>query len=214
MLWSCSVICVQINCSHNQSVCFDAVSDLAKPFTKPTSLSLTYYLSTILSSLITSKTRLKLLIKFFSHPDACGYLRGLAEEFGDSTNAVRLELIKLEEAGLLRSSRQGQRVVYEVNTFNPFYSELASMVSKFLGFDDLVELVLKKIGLLDAAYVVGDYARGVDSGTIHLILVGSVNEEVLHELVRKVSDKISRKIEVKVLAECDADNLTRTLRLI
>lgn len=198
----------------SSKLCFDSVSDLAKPFTKPTSPSPTYNLSAILSSLITSKTRLKLLIKFFSHPDARGYLRGLAEEFGDSTNAVRLELIKLEEAGLLKSSTQGQRVVYEVDTSNPFYSELASMVSKFLGFDDLVEMVLKKIGHLDAAYVVGDYARGVDSGTIHLILVGFVNEEVLQDLVRKVSEKISRKIEVKVLAEFDAENLTGTLRLI
>lgn len=190
------------------------MSDVAKPFTKPTSLSPTQNLSAILSSLITSKTRLKLLIKFFSHPDARGYLRGLAEEFGDSTNAVRLELIKLEEAGLLKSSTQGKRVVYEVNTSNPFYLELASMVSRFLGFDDLVEMVLNKIGYLDAAYVVGDYARGVDSGTINLVLVGLIDEEILHDLVRKVSEKISRKIEVKVLAEFDSENAIDTLRLI
>jgi hypothetical protein len=120
----------------------------------------------------------------------------------------------LEEAGLLKSSTQGQRVIYEVNTSNPFYSELASMVSKFLGFDDLVGMVLNKIGHLDAAYVVGDYARGADSGTINLVLVGFVNEEVLQDLVRKVSAKISRKIEVRVLAEFVSENSTDTLRLI
>ena len=168
----------------------------------------------ILASLITSKTRLKLLIKFFSHPNARGYLRGLAEEFGDSTNAVRIELIKLEEAGLLKSSIQGQRVVYEVNKMNPFYVELVSMVSKFLGFDDLIEMVLHKIGDLQEAYVVGDYARGIDSGTIHLILVGEVNDFVVRELLVKVSQKIHRKIEVRILSKFDGDNSGDTLRLI
>ena len=170
--------------------------------------------STILASLITSKTRLKLLIKFFSHPNAQGYLRGLAEEFGDSTNAVRIELLKLEEAGLLKSSIQGQRVMYEVNKTNPFYAELVSMVSKFLGFNDLIEMVLEKIGNLQEAYVVGDYARGVDSGTIHIVLVGKVNEEILNNLVQKVSDKINRKIAVMVQLDFYDDNFAHSLRLI
>ena len=170
--------------------------------------------STILASLITSKTRLKLLIKFFSHPNAQGYLRGLAEEFGDSTNAVRIELLKLEEAGLLKSSTQGQRVVYEVNKSNPFYAELVSMVSKFLGFNDLIEMVLERIGNLQEAYVVGDYARGMDSGTIHLVLVGEVNDFVVRELLVKVSQKIHRKIEVRILSKFDGNNSGDTLRLI
>ena len=169
--------------------------------------------STILASLITSKTRLKLLIKFFSHPDAQGYLRGLAEEFGDSTNAVRIELIKLEEAGLLKSSTQGQRVVYEVNKSNPFYAELVSMVSKFLGFNDLIEMVLEKIGNLQEAYVVGDYAVGIDSGTINLVLVGDINQKILDSLVILVSNKINRKIVVSVLGHFNNADSNRVLRL-
>ena len=190
------------------------MSDLAKPCETSSSLLQESKHSTILASLITSKTRLKLLIKFFSHPNAQGYLRGLAEEFGDSTNAVRIELIKLEDAGLLKSSTQGQRVMYEVNKTNPFYAELVSMVSKFLGFHDLIEIVLDKIGDLQEAYVVGDYARGVDSGTINLVLVGFVNEDVLEDLITKVTLKIHRKIEVMILSKFDGDIAGDTLRLI
>jgi DNA-binding transcriptional regulator PaaX len=61
------------------------------------------------------------LLKFFTHPDAQGHLRGLAEEFGDSTNSVRIELNKLEEAGLLQRQVSGQKMVYQVNKANPFY---------------------------------------------------------------------------------------------
>jgi hypothetical protein len=153
---------------------------------------------TILTSLITSKTRLKLLLKFFSRPDAVGHLRGLAEEFGDSTNSVRLELNKLEEAGLLQRQVSGQKMVYQVNKSNPFYFNLVSMVSKYLGFDELIESLLEQVGDLKEAYVVGDYARGVDSGTIELILVGQLHAEVVDDLAGRVSKRINRKIVYRV----------------
>jgi hypothetical protein len=138
------------------------------------------------------------LLKFFTHPDARGHLRGLAEEFGDSTNAVRIELNKLEEAGLLHGQTEGQKVVYRVNKSNPFYSDLVSMVSKYMGFDELIENVLEKVGNLKEAYVVGDYAKGVDSGTIELVLVGDLYVSALDDLFERVSNKIKRKIEYRV----------------
>jgi len=135
-------------------------------------------------------------------------LRGLAEEFGDSTNAVRIELNKLEEAGLLTSASEGQKVVYHVNKTNPFYSDLVSMVSKYLGFDQLIESVLEKVGDLEAAYVVGDYASGVDSGTIELVLVGNVYTDVIDNLVERVESRINRKIKYSLISE-DLDGLVR-----
>ena len=138
------------------------------------------------------------MLKFFTHPDARGHLRGLAEEFGDSTNAVRIELNKLEEAGLLHGQTEGQKVVYRVNKSNPFYSDLVSMVSKYMGFDELIENVLEKVGNLKEAYVVGDYAKGVDSGTIELVLVGDLYVSALDDLCELVANKIKRKIEYRI----------------
>jgi len=168
----------------------------------------------ILASLITSKTRLKLLLKFFTHPDARGHLRGLAEEFGDSTNAVRIELNKLEEAGLLHGQNEGQKVVYRVNKTNPFYSDLVSMVSKYMGFDELIENVLEKVGNLKEAYVVGDYAKGVDSGTIELVLVGDLYVSALDDLCERVANKIKRKIEYRIYTSDSVNIEEANLRLI
>ena len=47
----------------------------------------------MLGELITSKTRLRLLIKFFISQANRGYLNGLASEMGESTNAIRRSLI-------------------------------------------------------------------------------------------------------------------------
>lgn len=137
---------------------------------------------------------MKLLIKFFSRPDAVGHLRGLAEEFGDSTNSVRVELQNLEEAGLLQSEPNGQKIQYRVNRTNPFYADLVVLVSKYLGFDELVENLLERVGDLEEAYVVGDYATGVDSGTIELVLVGQLRDDVVDDLIPKVEQRIKRKV--------------------
>ena len=70
----------------------------------------------MLDTLITSKTRIKLLLKFFSNKSNSAYLRSLAEEFGKSTNSVRIELNRLAEAGLLESEPSGNTVLYKANT--------------------------------------------------------------------------------------------------
>ncbi len=119
---------------------------------------------------------------------------------------MRIELNKLEEAGLLTSASEGQKVVYHVNKTNPFYSDLVSMVSKYLGFDQLIESVLEKVGDLEAAYVVGDYASGVDSGTIELVLVGNVYTDVIDDLVQRVESRINRKIKYSLISD-DLDGL-------
>ena len=46
----------------------------------------------MLGELITSKTRLRLLVKFFISQANKGYLNGLASEMGESTNSIRKEL--------------------------------------------------------------------------------------------------------------------------
>ena len=58
----------------------------------------------MLGELITSKTRLRLLIKFFVSQANKGYLNGLATEMGESTNAIRKELNHLQGAGYLKKS--------------------------------------------------------------------------------------------------------------
>ena len=158
-------------------------------------------LTPILSALITSKTRLKLLLKLFSHPEAQGHLRGFAQEFDESTNSVRIELGKLHEAGLIVAQQDGQKVLYRPNIQNPFYRELCGLVSKHMGFDQLIERVLEKAGELEAAYVVGDYAKGLDTGTIEVAIVGDVDSEYLERLTKRAQEELDRKVMIRVFED-------------
>lgn len=128
-------------------------------------------------------------------------MRGFAEEFGDSTNSVRIELGKLQEAGLIESFAEGQKVIYRSNSKNPFYLELTKLVSKYLGFDQLVERVLSQLGDLQAAFVIGDYANGLDTGVIEVALVGDVDRDYAVSLAEKGEKELRRKVRLAFLED-------------
>jgi predicted nucleotidyltransferase len=166
-----------------------------------------------LDSLITSRTRVKLLLRFFLNPESTSYLRELAEEFGESTNAVRVELNRLEKVGILASKRNGKTRLYQANQNHPLFPEIQSMVRKFTGIDQLIEEILAKLGQVHAAYITGDYAQGKDSGVIDLVVVGEVDEAYLRKLVNKAESFINRKVRYLVLREEELERFRETLKL-
>ena len=78
----------------------------------------------MIDSLITNKTRIKLLLRFFLNTGSRSYLRGLESEFGESTNAIRLELNRFEEAGLLVSSMDKNKKMFQANRHHPLFDDI------------------------------------------------------------------------------------------
>lgn len=148
----------------------------------------------MLETLISSKTRIKLLLKFFLNSSNKAHLRGLETEFGESSNAIRLELNKLEDAGLLKSSHQGNKKLFNANTSHPLYKDINSILFKYTGLDRIVEQVLSNLGELVRVYLVGDLGRGIDSPIIDLIIVGNINTTYLIKLIEKAENIIDKKI--------------------
>jgi predicted nucleotidyltransferase len=149
----------------------------------------------MLDTLITSKTRIKLLLKFFLNSNASSYLRNLESEFGDSTNGIRLELNKFEKAGLLNSRMSGNKKFYCANTTHPLFNDIHSIILKYIGFDTIVENIISKLGNVNEVYMVGSFAKGVDSEVIDLLMVGEdINREYLAHLSQKGEKFIKRKI--------------------
>ena len=149
----------------------------------------------MLNSIITSKTRLKLLTKFFISQANKGHLNGLASEMGESTNSIRKELNHLFEAGYLFKQKKNNKVIYNVNTTHPLYSTLRQVVMKHLGLDDIVEAVLEKMGSISQILLVGDYAEGKDSGNIEIFLIGNnLDMNYINQLEPKIEKIIDRKV--------------------
>ena len=149
----------------------------------------------MLNKLITSKTRLRLLIKFFINQANSGYLNGLASEFNESTNSIRKELNHLSEAGYLEKYKDHNKVGYKANIKHPLFDILQKVVYKHLGLEEIVERVLERMGPVQKILLVGDYAQGLDSGTIDVVLIGNkLNTEYIEALEEKVEGLIERKV--------------------
>jgi hypothetical protein len=148
----------------------------------------------MIEALISSKTRIKLLLKFFLNSSNRAYLRGLEEEFGESTNAIRVELNKLEQVGMITSDVQGNKKFFKANTKHPLYFDLNSIVRKYIGIDTIIENVISQLGQVERVYLVGEFAKGLDNNVIDLELVGIVNTNYLTELIAKAEPLVKRKI--------------------
>ena len=149
----------------------------------------------MLDSLITSKTRLRLLIKFFLNIANKGYLNGLANEFGESTNSIRKELNNLSSAGYLDKQSENNKIVYKANVSHPLFKIIQKILKKHLGIEEILETILNRIGKVKKIMILGDYAEGIDSGHIEVLIIGdSINENYLKKITPKIEKKINRKV--------------------
>ena len=149
----------------------------------------------MLNKLITSKTRLRLLIKFFISQANKGYLNGLANEMGESTNSIRKELNHLHDAGYLKKIKNDNKIEYQVNSNHPLYETLRNVVLKHLGLEDIVETVLEKMGNINKIILIGDYAEGKDTGNIEIFLIGKdLDMNYIIQLEPKIEKIIERKV--------------------
>lgn len=148
----------------------------------------------MLETLISSRTRIKLLLRLFLNPGTTAYLRGLAEEFDESTNSVRVELNRFEEADMLVSESKGNKKLYKANDKHPLFRDIHSILLKYIGVDRVIEVIIERMGQLEKVYLTGDYAKGQDTGIIDLVFVGEIDKNYLVSMVSKAEKKVHKKI--------------------
>ena len=169
----------------------------------------------MIGALITSQTRIRLLKKFFLNSNTTAHLRGLESEFNESSNAIRVELNRFEDAGLLLSSRSGNKKIYRANLGHPLFDEIHRIVLKEMGIDRIIDKVIHKMGNLESVYLTGDFAKGKDAKIIELILVGTeIDMEYLQRKTDQAEEMVGRKVKCKVISPADAgvylDNIQPT----
>jgi hypothetical protein len=154
----------------------------------------------MLDILIPSKTRFNLLIKFFLVQGTKSYLRMLEKEFNESTNALRVELNRMEEARLLISENNMNRKYFMANPKHPLYEDIKNLVHKELGIEQIIDRITCCVGDLESAYIIGNFAQGINSDTIELALIGkNLDTDYINQLIPKAEKMINRKIKYMTL---------------
>ncbi|MFC1831319.1 ArsR family transcriptional regulator [Thermodesulfobacteriota bacterium] len=166
----------------------------------------------IFSGLITSKMRIKIIMRLFMNPNRNAYLRELAGEFNASPSHIKDELDQLANSNLLIKKKSGRQVLFSANKKHPVFNELHSMVSKALGMDEILESIIKRLGNLEKAILIDDYAEGKDTGIIDLILVGRIDQRNLIDLTQKTEKYIDRKIRTLILTTDEYNNMSKNFQ--
>lgn len=173
----------------------------------------------MIEALISSKTRIKLLLKFFLNSNNEAYLRGLQTEFGESSNGIRVELNRLTKAGLLSHRSKGNKKYFQANKSHPLFGDIHKILLKYIGIETVVEKVIKRLGNVQLVYLVGDIAKGKDSPIIDLMIVGAIDLKYLIKLIEKAEGLIDKKIrymtfESQEWLDYSTQNLDRSALLI
>ena len=154
----------------------------------------------MLDTLITSKTRIKLLLKFFLNSSASAYLRSLESEFGESTNAIRVELNRFEKVGLLETFSKGNKKMFRANTNHPMFSDIQNLLKKYIGIDQIIEKIINRLGKVKQVYISGAFALGNDSPVIDLIVIGNdIDRNYLSSLIEKTEKLVKHHISFVVI---------------
>lgn len=161
----------------------------------------------MLSDLITSKSRIKLLGVFLWHPSDMLHVRELVRRTGDEINAVRRELLFLEKKGILSREPRANRVYYFLAKNYPFYFDLLKIGAKTVGLGADILSNRAKLGKIKYAMFSGKFARRMklDPDEINLLIVGTVVIPELTLLVRSEEKRLGTEINYTVMSEEEFD---------
>lgn len=151
----------------------------------------------MLSSLLFSDYRRRVLGLLLLHPDTSYHVRELARLTGTSAGTLHKELTRLTAGGVLRRQEVGNQVRYSADRDCPVFEELASILRKTSGLTDVLAEALSSVEKdLVLAFVFGSVARGEQqSGSdVDVMLVGDLGFADAVQVLHPVQATLQREI--------------------
>ena len=158
--------------------------------------------------IITSKVRIKILELFFSNLKEIYHVRGIVRETSEEINAVRRELAKLENDGVLRKEPRGNRIYYSVRPEYSLFGDLISIVAKTTGLGASIIENRNKIGKISFVMFSGKLVQGKDRKSeddVDILVVGEVVLPELASIIRIEESKRGREINYTVMGRDEFD---------
>ena len=154
-----------------------------------------------LKDLFISKVRVKLIKVFLGKPQEIFYVRELVRLTGEEINAVRRELMRMEEKGIAAKEERGNRIYYHIRREYLFYNELIRLAAKTTGLGQAIIKNKNKIGKISFAFITGRLVRhrphrGDD---VDLLIVGDVVLPQLSAVISRFESEMKREINYSAM---------------
>lgn len=156
-----------------------------------------------LQDFMISKVRVKMMELFFTNLEEMYYVREITREIKEEINAVRRELDRMLNAGILRSEQRGNRLYYFLNTKYIFYQELQQMISKNTGIGSKIRKSRRKLGTVTFVMFSGRFIKGLAprQNEVDLLVVGDIVLPELEQIVKQEQKRLGREINYAVFSE-------------
>lgn len=161
-----------------------------------------------LEDIITSKVRVKILDLFFSNLTEMYHVRGIVREIEEEINAVRRELERLENAGILKKEPRGNRIYYFVRHDYSGFGDLLSIVAKSTGMGKQICESRSKLGKVSFVMFSGKFVRrklSKKDDNVDVLVVGEVVLPELAMIIRTFESKLGREINYTVMTKEELD---------
>lgn len=154
----------------------------------------------MLTSLLSSKTRIDLLKLFLINANNSYYPRQIESLLKVPYTSIRRELQNLEKMGLLKIETEANRKYYSVNKDFPLFSELKSIILKTAGIGDKLKSLVKDYENIQIAFIYGSYAKNSEnlSSDIDLFIIGDATLKDLQKAIIQLEKEIGREINCSI----------------
>lgn len=155
-----------------------------------------------LKDFMMSRVRVALIELFYSHPLDMFYVRQITREVGEEINAVRRELDRMIQNGIIRKEQRGNRLYYTLNTQYYYYNELLCMVSKSTGLGKAFNKKRAKLGKLVYVVFSGKFAKHLQRShdDIDVLIVGDVVQAEVTLLIQQEEKLRGKEINFTIFS--------------
>ncbi len=166
-----------------------------------------------LQDFMISRVRVKLIELFFSRTTEMYYVREITRLTKEEINAVRRELDKMTQYGLLHTEMRGNRLYYALNERYLYYQELQQMVAKSIGLGKKILKSRSKLGTLEFVMFSGKFVRRKRprQDEVDVLIIGDVVLPEVQALIKEEEAGLEREINYAVFS-LDEFNFRKTRR--
>jgi len=154
-----------------------------------------------------SKIRQRILALIVEQPERRLHLRAIARAVGTSAGTAARELLRLEEAGLLRRVREGNQVYFEARPDQPLFGSIREIVRQTAGAPWVVRRHLAGLAGVESAVIFGSYAHGriKPDSDVDVLVIGSPDRDDLTERLERAQLEIGRPVNEVVMTREELD---------
>lgn len=163
----------------------------------------------MLENIFGSRTRLKLLKLFLTHPSEYFFVRELTRRTEEKINSIRRELANLEDVGLIKVEDKvkldkekdvnEKRKYYTANTDFVLYEEFKNLILKSrLLLEKALTKEVNNLGKVKFLALSGIFVDDKNAKT-DLLAVGSIDRKKLDALVKKLEKNFEQEIRYTIM---------------